>query len=98
MNSNKKYLLLNSTQVDFIKSIFPQWDDEYVEYSVSFTFEDNSFNHEFGTEKVIDKIIKTLSFIIDDRVVTVINYFSDFEHRNLQLTDEQYSEILRKDS
>ena len=93
--NNDKYLLLNSDQINFIKSIFPQWDDEFVEYSVIFTLEDNSFGHEFGTEKVIDKIIKTLDFIVDKRVITVINYFSNFEHHKLKLTNEQYNEVLK---
>lgn len=97
MNNNKKYIELNSSQIDFIKSIFPQWDDEYVEYSVTFGIEDNSFGHEFGTEVVLDKFIKTLDFIIDKRVITVINYFSNFEHNRLKLTDEQYSEVLNNE-
>ena len=61
---NEKYLYLTDDQIAAIKSKFPSWDDDSVEYKVKLTGYSDSFDHEFGTEYVFTTIIDELDIVV----------------------------------
>lgn len=60
----KHYLSLTEPQIEKIKGVRPEFDTEEVEFTGEYIIEDESFDHEYGTEYMIAHVLNCLSIKI----------------------------------
>lgn len=89
------YLSLTEQQIEQIKAVRPEFNAEEVEFAGEFILEDDSFDHEFGTEYMITHVLNYLSIKIGagDWRDLLING-QDNEERIIDLNESQLEKCL----
>lgn len=72
------YLTLTEQQIEQIRVVRPEFDAEEVEFTGEYIIEDDSFDHEFGTEYVFTPVLTHLEIKLgDDDWLVLINNGDD---------------------
>ena len=88
------YLTLTEDQIEKIKVVRPEFDAEEVEFIGEYIIEDDSFDHEFGTEQVFTPVLTELSIKAGDSDwITLIEDYND-SNSIINLSEEQYENCI----
>ena len=88
------YLTLTEQQIEQIRVVRPEFDAEEVEFTGEFIIEDDSFDHEFGTEYVFTPVLTHLEIKLGDDDWLVLINDGDDNNSLITLNERQYEKCL----
>ena len=88
------YLTLTEQQIEQIKAARPEFDAEEVEFTGEYAIEDDSFDHEFGTEYVLTPVLNHLEIKLGEDDWLVLINDGDDNDSLIALNERQYEECI----